>query len=45
MDKMASWRCAGTGNGYFVLGLVRLYHTTSTISHVRAELMNTTVTH
>ncbi|MEP6933218.1 MAG: hypothetical protein ABI988_04660, partial [Nitrospirota bacterium] len=29
---------------YFVFGLVRLCHTTSTMSHVRAELMNTTVT-
>ena len=33
MDKMASWRCAGTVNCYLVFGLVRLYHTSSTISH------------
>jgi len=44
---MLTWRCAGKGKRYFVFvfGLVRMYHTTSTISHVRAELMNPTVTH
>jgi hypothetical protein len=44
---MVTWRCAGTGTGYFVFvfGLVRMYHTTSTINHVRAELMNPTVIH
>ena len=47
MNRMVTWRCAGKGTCYFVFafGLVRMYHTTSTISHVRAELMNPTVTY
>jgi hypothetical protein len=49
LNKIVTWRCAGKGKCYFVFvfvfGLVRMYHTTSTINHVRAELMNPTVTH
>jgi len=45
MDRPVSWRCAGTVTYDFGFGRVRLYHTTSTINHVRAELMNPTVIH
>lgn len=45
MGMPTSWKCVGTAHCYFGFGLVRLYHTTSTISHVKAELMNPTVIH
>ena len=40
LNTMVSWRCAGTGNCYFVL--VRMYHTVSTTAHASAEPMNPT---
>ena len=39
------WQVTGYFGFGFGFGLVRMYHTTSTISHVRAELMNPTVIH